>query len=157
MDLLAGAVVRLYQGRYDRVTTYPVDPVELAHQFLDAGLAKLHVVDLDGARHGVPAHWELVAELASSQGDALRRAEAGIPGLPANAGRWIGEMEEIAATFDAAGVTPHFHQGAAEIYRLLASTPFASESPEDTDASRTLADTIEVLAELLPTTLQAGD
>lgn len=89
---------------------------------------------------------ELIAELAESQGEALAAMESGIPGLPANAGRWIGEMEEIAATFEAAGVTPGFHQGAAEVYRLLASTPFAAESPETIDHTRTLRDTIRATA-----------
>ena len=56
-------------------------------------------------------------------------------------------MEEIAKTFEAAGVTPRFHQGAAEIYRLLESTSFAEESPETIDRSRTLKDTIREAAE----------
>ena len=89
---------------------------------------------------------ELVVELAESQGEALAAMEAGIPGLPANAGRWIGEMEEIAETFEAAGVTPGFHQGAAEVFRLLDSTPFAAESPETIDDTRTLKDTIQATA-----------
>ena len=93
---------------------------------------------------------ELVEEQASSQGGALAAMESAIPGLPANAGRWIGEMEEIAATFEAVGVTPRFHQGAAEMFRLLDSTPFASESPETIDRTRTLKDTIEETARLLP-------
>ena len=54
---------------------------------------------------------ELIEELAFSQGAALSAMESGIPGLPANSGRWIGEMEEIAETFHAVGVTPRFHQG----------------------------------------------
>ena len=93
---------------------------------------------------------ELIEELAFSQGAALSAMESGIPGLPANSGRWIGEMEEIAETFDTAGVTPRFHQGAAEIYRLLDSTRFAEESPETIDRSRTLKDTIREAAERLP-------
>ena len=93
---------------------------------------------------------ELIEELAFSQGAALSAMESGIPGLPANSGRWIGEMEEIAETFDTAGVTPRFHQGAAEIYRLLDSTTFAEESPETIDRSRTLKDTIREAAERLP-------
>ena len=93
---------------------------------------------------------ELIEELAFSQGAALSAMESGIPGLPANSGRWIGEMEEIAETFDTAGVTPRFHQGAVEIYRLLDSTSFASESPETIDRNRTLKDTIREAAERLP-------
>jgi hypothetical protein len=58
-------------------------------------------------------------------------------------------MEEIAKTFTEAGVTPAFHDGAAEIFRLLASTPFAAETRETIDAKRTAADTIATAARLL--------
>ncbi len=100
---------------------------------------------------------ELRNEFSSSQPDALRHMETGIPRLPANSHRWIGEMEEIAATFDYLGVTPGFHQGAAEMYRLLASTPFAQESPEDMDPNRTLAQTISSVAQSLPSRVEGGD
>ena len=50
IDLLEGRAVRLYQGRYDRVTTYSDDPVLVASQFQDQGATQLHVVDLDAAR-----------------------------------------------------------------------------------------------------------
>ena len=66
--------------------------------------------------------------------------------------RIVGEMEEIAKTFDVVdvvGVTPHFHQGAAETFRLLNSTSFAAENPENIDRSRTLKDTIEETARKL--------
>jgi len=92
---------------------------------------------------------ELRRELAASQRSALEVMEARIPRLPADSGRWIGEMEEIAKTFAEAGVTPAFHNGAAEIFRLLAKTPFAAETRETIDATRTAADTIATAARLL--------
>lgn len=52
IDLLGGRVVRLVEGRYDRVTEFPVDPLEAALRFAAAGARWLHVVDLDGAREG---------------------------------------------------------------------------------------------------------
>jgi phosphoribosylformimino-5-aminoimidazole carboxamide ribotide isomerase len=52
IDLLGGRVVRLRQGRYDRATAFPADPVELAHRYAAAGAPWLHVVDLDAARTG---------------------------------------------------------------------------------------------------------
>jgi 3-hydroxyisobutyrate dehydrogenase-like beta-hydroxyacid dehydrogenase len=85
---------------------------------------------------------ELYEELAYSQKAALRDMKSGIPRLPPNAHRWIGEMEEIATTFEAEGVTPHFHLGAAAIYRLLEQTPYAVESPEYIAFNRTLTQTI---------------
>ena len=64
---------------------------------------------------------ELVTELSGSQRANLERAEGSLKRLPSVAGRWIGEMDEIAATFEAAGVTGHFHRGAAEMFRLVES------------------------------------
>lgn len=92
---------------------------------------------------------ELRRELAASQRAALEAMEARIPRLPADSGRWIGEMEQIAKTFAEAGVTPGFHDGAAEIFRLLAGTPFAAETRETIDATRTAADTVAAMARLL--------
>ena len=66
MDLLDGSVVRLFQGDYGRRTIYPFDPVDLAQQFLDAGLTRLHMVDLEGARSGTPAHLDVVTEVAKT-------------------------------------------------------------------------------------------
>ena len=93
---------------------------------------------------------ELHDELAYSQKGALDSMKSGISKLPPNAHRWIGEMEEIATTFAAEGVTPHFHLGAAAIYRLLEQTPYALESPENIDPTRTLAETIAATAAQLP-------
>jgi hypothetical protein len=59
-------------------------------------------------------------------------------------------MEEIAKTFADAGVTPGFHEGAAEIFRLLSQTPFASETRETIDESRTLEETLREAAKLIP-------
>ncbi len=130
--------------------------MKMCYASMTKGTSALLVAMLTAAR-SMGLYEELVAELASSQSATLQRAEEGIPRLPANAGRWIGEMEEIAATFDAAGVTPRLHEGAAEIYKLLSSTAFAAESPEATDDSRTVADTIDALVELLPSGLRARD
>ncbi len=57
-----------------------------------------------------------------SQGDRYRLMERQVPAMTTKAYRWVGEMEEIARTFADARLTPKFHQGAAELYRLVAST-----------------------------------
>ncbi len=54
IDLLDGKVVRLERGDYRAVTVYADDPVAPARRFHAAGARRLHVVDLDGARTGVP-------------------------------------------------------------------------------------------------------
>ena len=68
IDLLGGQCVRLRQGRYDQVTVYHQDPVEVAHQFKTAGAPWLHIVDLDAARTGVPVHAEMIARIRRSTG-----------------------------------------------------------------------------------------
>ncbi|HZO38156.1 MAG TPA: DUF1932 domain-containing protein [Methylomirabilota bacterium] len=62
----------------------------------------------------------LVAEWKISQPDLSARAESAAKGNAKKAWRFIGEMEEIAATYAAAGLPDSFHQGAAEIYRRMA-------------------------------------
>ncbi len=63
IDLRDGKVVRLYQGDYDRQTTYGDDPVAQAQRFADAGASYLHVVDLDAARTGTPGHLHIVEQI----------------------------------------------------------------------------------------------
>jgi phosphoribosylformimino-5-aminoimidazole carboxamide ribotide isomerase len=50
IDILGGKCVRLSQGDYARQTVYNTDPLEVAKMFEDAGIRRLHLVDLDGAR-----------------------------------------------------------------------------------------------------------
>ena len=52
IDVRAGRVVRLCQGDYERQTTYPADPLELAAECARQGAEWLHLVDLDAARDG---------------------------------------------------------------------------------------------------------
>ena len=65
IDILGGKVVRLLEGRYDQVTVYSDDPVAMAHQLQAAGAARLHLVDLDGAREGRAVNDPIVARIAS--------------------------------------------------------------------------------------------
>ncbi|WP_421797363.1 1-(5-phosphoribosyl)-5-[(5-phosphoribosylamino)methylideneamino]imidazole-4-carboxamide isomerase [Haliscomenobacter sp.] len=50
IDIIEGKCVRLTQGDYAQKTVYNEDPLEVAKQFEDAGLQRLHLVDLDGAK-----------------------------------------------------------------------------------------------------------
>ena len=99
----------------------------------------------------------LTQEFAFSQQVELRSMRERVSRLPADSGRWIGEMEEIAATFADAGVPSGFHEGAAEIFRILSKTPFASETRETIDASRTMEESIKVFAEQLPKTSRGSN
>jgi phosphoribosylformimino-5-aminoimidazole carboxamide ribotide isomerase len=72
IDLLAGRCVRLYQGDFGRVTAYDADPVDLARSYRDAGARRLHVVDLDGARHGTAVNLEVIRAIAGESGAAVQ-------------------------------------------------------------------------------------
>ena len=100
---------------------------------------------------------ELREEFLLSQQDTYKRMEAQIPVLPTKALRWVGEMEEIAATFDSVGVTPGFHRGSAEIYRIMSTLPFALERAENMDSSRTLAQTISAMAQHILSGVESAD
>ncbi|WP_417677276.1 DUF1932 domain-containing protein [Roseibium sp.] len=87
-----------------------------------------------------------VAELKRSQPGFLTKAETNIPRLPADAGRWVREMEEIRDTYEALGLTGGFHEGAAAMMRLLANSPFGHETRRTRDTSRGMIETVKALA-----------
>ena len=66
IDLRGGRCVRLVQGRFDDETVFSDDPVAVARQWQDAGAQLIHVVDLDGARKGVPQHFEVIERKVSA-------------------------------------------------------------------------------------------
>ncbi|HZR44055.1 MAG TPA: 1-(5-phosphoribosyl)-5-[(5-phosphoribosylamino)methylideneamino]imidazole-4-carboxamide isomerase [Ktedonobacteraceae bacterium] len=66
IDIKDGHCVRLYQGDYDKVTTYSNDPVQVALRWQDAGASWLHVVDLDGAAQGKPVIVDLIHRIRAA-------------------------------------------------------------------------------------------
>ncbi len=66
IDLMDGKCVRLTQGDFARRRTYADDPVEVARAFEDAGLTRVHIVDLDGAKSGIPANLHVLERVAKS-------------------------------------------------------------------------------------------
>ena len=50
IDLIDGKCVRLSQGDYNQKIIYNENPLEVAKMFADAGINRLHLVDLDGAK-----------------------------------------------------------------------------------------------------------
>lgn len=64
-DLLDGKLVRLRQGDFEQKTEYDTSPLELAQELEAAGIKRLHMVDLDGARSGSPANLHILAEVAA--------------------------------------------------------------------------------------------
>jgi phosphoribosylformimino-5-aminoimidazole carboxamide ribotide isomerase len=65
IDIIDGKCVRLTQGDYEQKKIYNEDPLEVAKQFEDAGLKRLHLVDLDGAKAGQIVNHKVLEKLAS--------------------------------------------------------------------------------------------
>jgi len=60
IDIIEGKCVRLTRGDYSLQKVYNEDPLEVALQFEQAGLKRLHLVDLDGAREGAVKDWKVL-------------------------------------------------------------------------------------------------
>ena len=68
IDIINGKCVRLTQGDYAQKKIYNEHPLEVARQFEDAGLKRLHLVDLDGAKQGSVKNWKVLETLAGKTG-----------------------------------------------------------------------------------------
>jgi 3-hydroxyisobutyrate dehydrogenase-like beta-hydroxyacid dehydrogenase len=76
---------------------------------------------------------QLMKQFEASRSGVSRQVIAGIPSMPRRARRWVGEMEEIAATFSEVGLTPRILEGAADMYRLVGGTPLADQTSREPD------------------------
>ncbi|UFP93120.1 1-(5-phosphoribosyl)-5-[(5-phosphoribosylamino)methylideneamino]imidazole-4-carboxamide isomerase [Gloeobacter morelensis] len=88
IDILDGRCVRLYQGNYQLAETYGEDPVAVACNWAKLGAPRLHVVDLDGARQGMPVHL-----------DALEAIVTQVP-CPVQFGGGLRSIEAVSAVLD---------------------------------------------------------
>jgi phosphoribosylformimino-5-aminoimidazole carboxamide ribotide isomerase len=88
IDILHGKCVRLTQGDFERGKIYNEQPLEVARQFEDAGLKRLHMVDLDGAKDGYVKNWKLL------------EAIAGKTGLIIDFGGGIGTVKDLQIVFE---------------------------------------------------------
>ncbi|MGE4569599.1 MAG: 1-(5-phosphoribosyl)-5-[(5-phosphoribosylamino)methylideneamino]imidazole-4-carboxamide isomerase [Bacteroidales bacterium] len=81
IDLIDGKCVRLSQGDYQRKVIYADNPVEMALRFADAGIRRLHLVDLDGAKAQHIVNHKVLEAIASKTplvvdfGGGLKRAD----------------------------------------------------------------------------------
>jgi len=64
IDIIDGKCVRLTQGDYSKKTIYNKNPLEVAKQFEDAEITRLHLVDLDGAKAGAVKNWKVLESIA---------------------------------------------------------------------------------------------
>lgn len=88
IDIIDGKCVRLTQGDYNQQTTYHEQPLEVAKQFEAAGLRRLHLVDLDGARQKAVKNWKVLEAIASNTS------------LEIDFGGGINKQEDVQLVFD---------------------------------------------------------
>ena len=65
IDMIEGKCVRLSQGDYGTQKVYAEDPAEMARRLEDAGIRRLHVVDLDGAKVGHIVNYRTLERIAT--------------------------------------------------------------------------------------------
>lgn len=66
IDIIEGKCVRLSKGDYDTKKIYSDNPVDMAKRFEDAGITRLHVVDLDGAKASHIVNYKTLESIASA-------------------------------------------------------------------------------------------
>lgn len=68
VDVIGGKCVRLSRGNYKFKKIYSTDPLEMAKLFERAGLKRLHLIDLEGAKRGRIKNWESIEAIAKNTG-----------------------------------------------------------------------------------------
>ncbi len=68
IDLINGRCVRLYKGDFNQRTDYDEDPIDVAKRFAAEGAERMHIVDLDGAKHGKSSQSDLIMKIAAESG-----------------------------------------------------------------------------------------
>lgn len=68
IDIIDGRCVRLVKGDYSAKKIYDCSPVDMAMQYADCGVRRIHMVDLDGARAQAPKNLKTLEEVASKAG-----------------------------------------------------------------------------------------
>jgi 3-hydroxyisobutyrate dehydrogenase-like beta-hydroxyacid dehydrogenase len=119
--------------------------LKMCYAALTKGFAALCIELLTAAEILSVSH-PLKREFALSEPALLKRMEGYLPGVPMKSGRWIGEMEEIAKTFEQVGLTPRIFTGAADLYRFVSKNDLARRTPEDPDPLPGLTEMISRLA-----------
>jgi len=114
IDLVGGKAVRLYKGDYAQMTVYGHDPVSVARDFQAAGAKHIHLVDLEGAKSGIPENLSTIRSIIENTdlfvevGGGIRNIETVETYLS------IGVNRVILGT--AAVTNPEFLEGALQKY-----------------------------------------
>jgi 3-hydroxyisobutyrate dehydrogenase-like beta-hydroxyacid dehydrogenase len=140
---IAGEVARLFAGTLvDAVVVDARVGSASAVKMAYAGWNKtqqalLMAVRAYAAREGVED--AVLREWAISQPDLPKRSENAVAGTARKAWRFVGEMEELTAAFEAAGVPSEFHEAGAEVYRRLAGYKDTPTPPSVEEVMKSLA------------------
>jgi 3-hydroxyisobutyrate dehydrogenase-like beta-hydroxyacid dehydrogenase len=121
--------------------------IKMCYAASTKGLSALFATLLTAAR-SLGVFDALIEEFEISQPGTLERMKR-LPYVPRKSRRFVGEMEEIAATFASTGLSPAMLAGAADIYRLIGETHLADTNPEDPTPPPALVEMIRILAEQL--------
>ena len=122
--------------------------IKMCYASLTKGLAAL-CSELLTAAEVLGVYQALKEEFELSQAMQLGLMEQRLPRVPMKSRRWVGEMEEIAKTFEYVGLTPKILAGAADMYRFVGETDLAERTPEDPDPLPTLSEIATILADNL--------
>lgn len=117
--------------------------LKMCYAAITKGSAALYASTLMTAK-SLGLYGDLIDELEGSQAKTLEGMQ-GVRSISAKAFRWIGEMDEIAATFGDAGTSSHTHTGAAETFQKIADSSIGHERVGTVDADRTLEETIAAM------------
>ncbi|AUB41854.1 3-hydroxyisobutyrate dehydrogenase or related beta-hydroxyacid dehydrogenase [Nostoc flagelliforme CCNUN1] len=120
--------------------------LKMSYAALTKGLTAIST-ELLIAAHRLGLDEQLWNEVSSSQPELAAILTRSIPSMTPKAHRWIGEMEEIAETFQELGLTERIFYGAADVYRLVKDTSLGKETPEECDRDRPLRDIITTLSD----------
>ena len=151
----------IYAGELARLEDYGLDVPVISDSIGDASAIKMCYAGMTKgltalctnllvAAEALGVRDALLNEWGMSQEAMLKRVQ-GLPGMPPKSRRWVGEMEEIAATMAGVGMSPKFHEGAADIYRFVGASTLADRTPEDPDEP-----SLELMLQLLRESLPAG-
>lgn len=89
IDIIDGKCVRLTKGDYNQKTEYNSNPLEVAKEFENAGIKRLHLVDLDGAKAKKVINWDVLKSIAEHTG------------LTIDFGGGVQSTEDLHAVFEA--------------------------------------------------------
>jgi 3-hydroxyisobutyrate dehydrogenase-like beta-hydroxyacid dehydrogenase len=148
----------IHAGDFARLRDYGLDIIVLGEQAGQASAFKMCYAaltkgftalctELLTAAEALGVSAQLADEFRLSQPVFFEQMNRSLPGMPPKARRWVGEMEEIAQTFAALGLTPKILAGAADVYRLVGETALADRTPEDPTPPPKVAELVAELAD----------